>query len=287
MGGKVVASGYFGEAILDSGTTWSYFPTPVFTALRDSIADHCKKTDQCGAELTGSMCWTVPDSDAGLARFPSLRFRFGDGQAFFWRPRAYLYRRGAEDPPLFCYGFADNGAEQHTVLGATWMLHTEVIFDLEQSKLGLAEAACPEFTDRPGPPTGHSVATPEHLERKPLKKESGLLGRVMQTVRGWQLGRKLGHMMQTVRGWKIGDKLGHVMETFRGWKSRLVGQSLDTVTVIAITALAFMGIRCGMGLAVCHTGRSSSYKKLRAKRAQTLRMLPAEEDGVSSPQGRT
>ena len=32
-----------------------------------------------------------------------------------------------------------------TVLGATWMLHHDVIFDLEAKKLGIVDATCPEF----------------------------------------------------------------------------------------------------------------------------------------------
>lgn len=112
---------------------------------------------------------------------PEPAFPVREQASLLWRPRAYFYRRGTESPPLFCYGFLE-GQGPHTVLGATWMLHTDVIFDLQRYRLGLAEAECPEATDRPGPPTGRSAATPGHLERGPPPKATGLLAR---TLRSW------------------------------------------------------------------------------------------------------
>merc|ERR1712137_705864 len=43
----------------------------------------------------------------------------------------------------------DDGPSVRTTLGATWMLHKDIIFDLLGSRLGIAEASCPEFKVRP------------------------------------------------------------------------------------------------------------------------------------------
>merc|ERR1712110_808988 len=44
---------------------------------------------------------------------------------------------------VWCHTFMENTIFQ-TVLGISWMIHKDVIFDLVQGRLGVAEAACPE-----------------------------------------------------------------------------------------------------------------------------------------------
>ena len=59
-----------------------------------------------------------------------------------WYAKSYLFRKGRGN--TWCFGFQDNRMTE-TVLGATWMLHHDVIFDLEAKKLGIVDATCPEF----------------------------------------------------------------------------------------------------------------------------------------------
>ena len=46
----------------------------------------------------------------------------------------------------------DNGAARETVLGASWMVGHDIIFDFEKNQLGFAPAACPVHAVRPPPP---------------------------------------------------------------------------------------------------------------------------------------
>mmetsp|Transcript_24941 Transcript_24941/g.50623 ORF Transcript_24941/g.50623 Transcript_24941/m.50623 type:complete len:250 (+) Transcript_24941:199-948(+) len=91
-----------------------------------------------------------------LSGFPTLRVTFGGGGRMLWRPQSYLYRKDGTGN-VWCYGFQDNGPIQETVLGATWMLHRDIIFDINRRRLGLAEAHCPDFKKRPPAPSGRSM----------------------------------------------------------------------------------------------------------------------------------
>merc|ERR1711871_1822799 len=71
----------------------------------------------------------------------------------------------------------DDGRGATTVLGASWMLNQEVIFDLRSSKLGIVRADCPAYRSRPqhssedkAPP---SVAEWNAIPRPPPSAGSG------------------------------------------------------------------------------------------------------------------
>eukprot|EP00931_Biecheleriopsis_adriatica_P050530 TRINITY_DN29262_c0_g1_i1.p1 TRINITY_DN29262_c0_g1~~TRINITY_DN29262_c0_g1_i1.p1 ORF type:complete len:547 (+),score=82.85 TRINITY_DN29262_c0_g1_i1:70-1710(+) len=142
-------TGPFGRCIVDSGTTFTYFPDATYRSLKQKISSFCDANSQCGASSAGS-CWRV---QGGKLAFPSLKFRLG-GIDGYWHPRSYLYKKSRD---LYCYGFESNGHVTETVLGATWMIHRNVIFDVESSQLGIADADCPAFRERPLPPGGNVI----------------------------------------------------------------------------------------------------------------------------------
>jgi len=142
----------FGGTIVDSGTTYTYFPTGLYRELRQAVSTSCDSRRSCRPIASGSKCWSIHKREY-LDDFPLLRLSFHGGGEMIWRPQSYMYQKGGRGS-LWCYGFEDNGPQHETVLGATWMLNQDVIFDLTSKRLGLAEAACPEFQKRPDPPSG-------------------------------------------------------------------------------------------------------------------------------------
>jgi len=164
IGGAVVGSGSaaFGAALVDSGTTFSYFPREVHARMLSAIEGFCGGDGGCAARRVPGEegCWRLDNGATEPAGFPALAMRFDDrplrgapasaaaaGPEVEWPPRAYLFQRG--DPSLWCYAFASNGPDDSTVLGISWMLHKDIIFDLVHSRLGVVEAACPRYS-RPG-----------------------------------------------------------------------------------------------------------------------------------------
>jgi len=102
----------------------------------------------------------IDNIERGPVLFPPITFVFAGGIIVNWAPQAYLF---PSDSPrgLWCHAFQDNGADQSTVLGISWMLYKDVIFDLNNRVLGVAEANCPEYSradefEKAGPPPSQS-----------------------------------------------------------------------------------------------------------------------------------
>mmetsp|Transcript_41390 Transcript_41390/g.79304 ORF Transcript_41390/g.79304 Transcript_41390/m.79304 type:complete len:547 (-) Transcript_41390:36-1676(-) len=142
-------SGRWGSAMIDSGTTYTYMAAAPYHSLKDAIQSHCKSSGKCGT-ARGS-CWSVSRS-LGLVGFPEVEVIFG-AVVTLWVPKAYLYRKSKSNE--WCYAFENDGANANTVLGASWMLHKEVIFDMHAGQIGIANAQCPEYTERPPHPWGN------------------------------------------------------------------------------------------------------------------------------------
>jgi hypothetical protein len=132
---------HFHSTVIDSGTTYTYFPHTQYVALREAVEDACQD-NKCNARKSGE-CWEAP---SGLDAFPVVDFIF-ESVKTLWRPEEYMYRKGTS--AKWCYGFHDDGARTTTTLGASWMLYKEVVFDLKGRRIGIAPAACPEYKQRP------------------------------------------------------------------------------------------------------------------------------------------
>ncbi|CAE7357824.1 A39 [Symbiodinium pilosum] len=147
--GGAEISGGFGHTIVDSGTTYTYLPERLYRQLKDAVKSYCESHNNCAAQGTSSTCWTV-SGGSSLSSFPHIRVVFRDGVSANWYPSSYLYNRGGK---AYCLGFESNGPVSETVLGATWMIGRNVIFDTQLSRLGMADAECPSFSQRPPGPT--------------------------------------------------------------------------------------------------------------------------------------
>mmetsp|Transcript_133385 Transcript_133385/g.345258 ORF Transcript_133385/g.345258 Transcript_133385/m.345258 type:complete len:629 (+) Transcript_133385:84-1970(+) len=145
---------------VDPGSAWSYFPSSVYVALRQAVEGECLERGGCGGPgaMSRGACWHLPSGHEGLGGFPNITFSFSGGSgsgganatSLTWEAGAYLKRRGLT--ATWCYAFDDAGpdAAGMAVLGSSWMLHKEVVFDAWQERLYVAPAECPEQTRGPG-----------------------------------------------------------------------------------------------------------------------------------------
>jgi hypothetical protein len=147
VAGDFVARGNesdLGEAVIDSGTTLTYFPDQVFDRITQAIIEYCDVHDSCGAwrEGTDPICWRLNRAKHGPSEFPAIQLVFDGGAAVLnWTATDYLYQ-GSEES-VWCQAFMRNTLQQ-TVFGASWMIHKDVIFDIAGKRLGVAPAQCPE-----------------------------------------------------------------------------------------------------------------------------------------------
>mmetsp|Transcript_20687 Transcript_20687/g.48318 ORF Transcript_20687/g.48318 Transcript_20687/m.48318 type:complete len:461 (+) Transcript_20687:58-1440(+) len=151
FGGQVWAQPQdsLGRTVVDSGTTFTYFPQKVYDALRQAISAKCDGS-QCGARKAGE-CWILPENHRPDKFVPvELTFAGEKGEpdvVIRWPPEAYLFRRnlhGVEGFEAWCLAFASNGFSQETVLGISFFTSKNVIFDTALSKLGIEDATCPQ-----------------------------------------------------------------------------------------------------------------------------------------------
>ena len=135
IAGQTIATD-FGKTIVDSGTTLTYFPTAFYKALKEQINISCKNCVK-----KGENCWNTAEG------FPDANLKFQDGAVVSWPAKnGYLgFKKGSQS---WCYTFADSESVE-TVLGASFMINHDVVFDLKNLKIGFANADCPVVTSRP------------------------------------------------------------------------------------------------------------------------------------------
>ncbi|CAD7942338.1 unnamed protein product [Amoebophrya sp. A120] len=169
IGGQSI-SGNYGRTIVDSGTTYSYFPSRQYRTLKSQLYNQCK--GRCGTR-SGAECWNSPGTTMENidSKWPLIEMVIS-GQTMKWHPRSYMYKKGRGT--IFCFTFDDNGSSG-TVLGASWMIDRSCIFDLEKKKIGFVDAHCPKFASRPRGPNaddftggkGHQPAGKPSSGQKP------------------------------------------------------------------------------------------------------------------------
>lgn len=135
--GTYAAGSVFSPAVLDSGTTLSYFPSEAYKRLIAAIESFAPSATQ----RTNSRCWETSESQA----LPPVTFTFGS-VSVEWSADEYLY---SSKSGLKCFAFADSGSATETILGASFMINKNVVFDLHQERLGIAPSQCPVNKNRP------------------------------------------------------------------------------------------------------------------------------------------
>ena len=135
----------FGTTILDSGTTFTYFPHQTYWNLLNALKTQCAGTlcDAIPVPHSYQSCWKLLNSTSP-SRFPNVSIGVqGADSPFLWRPESYMFRRHNKERE-WCFAFADNKLTHTTVLGISFFLHKTVVFDTSKSRIGIAESACPE-----------------------------------------------------------------------------------------------------------------------------------------------
>ena len=137
-----------GKAVIDSGTTITYFPPSKFKEIMKIILNKCNLSKKCGKLIKTAnfgYCAKVKDENE-LNKivnegWGNITFSFGDYQ-FNWTPKNYHYiYKPSEKEINVCLGF-DEDRRQNTLLGTTFMHGYDIIFDRENHKIGFVEADC-------------------------------------------------------------------------------------------------------------------------------------------------
>ena len=129
--------------VLDSGTTYTYLPTPAYTAFRGAVGEAA--TGLGASRVKGAdpafpdVCWGGLGVDAGAwpgAPFPNLTLTLAPATPLSLPPRSYLFPHPAKADAV-CLGVFDNGGPG-TILGGITFLDTLVQLDRSGGSPGVA-----------------------------------------------------------------------------------------------------------------------------------------------------
>ena len=133
------------KAIIDSGTTYTYFPSEITNYLIKIIRQICNK--KCGKferkrEFGG--CFYFRNNEEMLYAinniFPNITFSINNEINYIWTPQNYYYNFSLIENNSFCLGFSTD--YENFILGSTWMKGYDIIFDREDNKIGFVVSNC-------------------------------------------------------------------------------------------------------------------------------------------------
>ena len=136
--------------IVDSGTTISYFPKTLYTEVEKQINIFCSQVHKCLGDsypTDNGLCFKIKENvslENFLLSMPDIHFTFEKNVKYTWKPQSYLYNStdsNINDLPTFCIGLT-GWASNEILLGSTWMHNHDIIFDLENRKIGFVESNC-------------------------------------------------------------------------------------------------------------------------------------------------
>ncbi|CAK7347470.1 unnamed protein product [Dovyalis caffra] len=138
--------------VLDSGTTYAYFPEAAFHALKDAITKEIHHLKQIPGPDPNyhDICFSGAGREVShLSKiFPEVNMVFGNDQKLSLSPENYLFR---------------NGNDPTTLLGGIVVRNTLVTYDRENDKIGFWKTNCSELWKRlqvPSVPASAPVFSP-------------------------------------------------------------------------------------------------------------------------------
>ncbi|CAN8267785.1 unnamed protein product [Cochlearia groenlandica] len=166
--------------VLDSGTTYAYFPKEAFHAIKDAVIKEIPSLKRIHGPDPNydDICFSGAGRDVAEIHnfFPEIDMEFGNGQKLILSPENYLFRhtkvRGA-----YCLGiFPDR--DSTTLLGGIVVRNTLVTYDRENDKLGFLKTNCSDIwrrlaaKDSPAPVSTVSQNKSSHISPSPASTES-------------------------------------------------------------------------------------------------------------------
>ncbi|CAK9317100.1 unnamed protein product [Citrullus colocynthis] len=135
-------------AILDSGTTYAYFPEKAYYAFKDAIMKKISFLKQISGPDPNfkDICFSGAGRDVTeLSKvFPEVDMVFANGQKISLSPENYLFRH-TKVSGAYCLGIFKNGNDQTTLLGGIIVRNTLVTYDRENTTIGFWKTNCSEL----------------------------------------------------------------------------------------------------------------------------------------------
>jgi hypothetical protein len=147
------------EAIVDSGTTFTYLNGGLWGTTKTHFENWCKTTAPrakgkiCEGMMTlkASYCPMYDpkihgERDNFFANFPKLYFSLENGAQIIWFPKDYLYKTGnkPDGKEEWCISFQkeNQSMNSYSTMGALFMRHYDVYFNRTKKTLSFVRSEC-------------------------------------------------------------------------------------------------------------------------------------------------
>ena len=180
----------FEKPFFDAGSSYTFIPTAIWNSIKEHFDDFCRTPGNCkhsgaknppGTESidlqTSLGCYKKLD-DASKDTFPDISFEMPGGASLCIPPRAYFFEY--ENNKISCVGI--NRDPQFT-FGANAMVDHNIVFDLDENRIGLAISKCDHDAtgiglarcrrhNSPSPPSSSNTPSPSGNPSKGSTKEA-------------------------------------------------------------------------------------------------------------------
>lgn len=130
-----------GGAIVDSGTTLSYFLEPMYRVIKDAFVKRVRGYSRVEDFLVLSPCYNVSGAAVEeLDQFPSFGIKFSDGTEWNFPVMNYFLLVGEDVVCLAMLGTPSSS--DFSIIGNYLQQNFHVSYDLKRSRLGFAPAKC-------------------------------------------------------------------------------------------------------------------------------------------------
>ncbi|PSC67812.1 acid protease [Micractinium conductrix] len=144
--------------VLDSGTTFTYMPTPVFQAFANAVETFAVSKglkrvpgpDPQYEDICFGQAPAHQDLEALSQVFPSMEIQFDQGTSLVLGPLNYLFVH-TFNSGKYCLGVFDNG-RNGTLLGGITFRNVLVRYDRANKQVGFGPAPCKELGEMQHPP---------------------------------------------------------------------------------------------------------------------------------------
>jgi hypothetical protein len=150
VGDKIVKhEGNYVDALLDSGTTLFYGPTPAVSAIEEELHAYCMENgNKCGGHARKKNCYEYdPKTHKTLAEFfasfPPLNFNLS-GEVYIWEADAYFFQQTSTE---YCLSLQKQNVAKNFVFGGVFMKNHDILFDKKNDRIGFIKANCSAFLD--------------------------------------------------------------------------------------------------------------------------------------------
>jgi hypothetical protein len=138
--------------IIDSGSTISYFPRNMYSEIEKQINIFCSQIDKCLGDsypTENGLCFKRKETisfEKFLKSLPEIHFTFENNIKYTWKPKNYLYTTTDSNSNEFCIGLI-GWSSNEILLGSTWMHNHDIIFDIQNKRIGFVDSLCSGDTD--------------------------------------------------------------------------------------------------------------------------------------------